>query len=79
MLTIVDLDAAFMEAEATVEQWEIEFLQQYNRPLLQADMIQRVLTMTLVDVGQFSRDNPAEFEQARKVIARLRKMRGNHG
>jgi hypothetical protein len=72
MLTITDIDAAFVEAEAQVAEWWDEFERQFNRPVIVAESMKQLLQMPPEQAQAFMDANPDLFGALNKKINRLR-------
>jgi hypothetical protein len=74
MLTITDIDAAFVEAEAQVSEWWAEFERQFNRPIIVAESMKQLLQMPPEQAQAFMDANPDLFGSLNKKIKRLKGM-----
>lgn len=74
MLTITDVDAAFVEAEAFVSEVLAEWDRQFNRPLIVAESIKQLLQMPPEQAQAFMDANPDLFGTLNKKIHRLKGM-----
>jgi hypothetical protein len=74
MLTIVDVDSIFMDGVAQVDEWERDFQLAFNRPLVEAAMVQNMLGLDpmLVETMRGS-------EMGDRLMTRVGKMKGEMG
>jgi len=77
MLTITDIDAAFVEAEAKVAEWWDEFERQFNRPIIVAESMKQLLQMRPEQAQAFMDANPDLFGSLNKRIKRMKGMVSN--
>jgi hypothetical protein len=76
MLTVTDIDSAFVESGAQVAEWWAEFERQFNRPIIVAESIKQLLQMPPEEAQAFMDANPDLFEGLNK---RIRALKGKVG
>lgn len=74
MLSVLDLDALLIEAEATVAEWEQEFQENFNQPLMEAALVASLLEMPPEMAAAFKQSDPELFEKLNEQIHRMKGM-----
>lgn len=76
-LTIVDMDAAFIRAQAMTGAWEAEFEAQWNGPLIMAEATQAFLGLPDQERQALKQSDPELYDQLHaNATAIVKRMRG---
>jgi hypothetical protein len=70
-LTILDVDEAESESEATIAEWEREFREQFTAPMLAAQRIIELLSMPPEAIEWLKVNRPDDFARANRYIRQL--------
>jgi hypothetical protein len=69
--TILDIENAFMDAEAEIAEWEQEFQAEFYGPLLRVQKARTLRGMDDFNQAAFRESDPEEFERLAKGMRRL--------
>lgn len=75
-MNILDFDAAAVESQNKLAQWEAEFQRKFHQPLLEMAKMQSLAQMTPEEVQMFRQQAPETID---KMINRLRQAGGQNG
>ncbi len=79
MNTVVDLDAAFVEALAAADEWEAEFQKEFTAPARLVAATLQFLAAPEVERQALKHSDPELYQQVKANVDQLaRRMRGKH-
>lgn len=77
MLTVIDLDAAMLAAQAQAAEWEADFQARWNGPLLQAQAVMEFLSLSPAEQDEMRSQDPEAFAGLARQVARMKGVMTN--
>lgn len=74
MLTVIDLDALLVDAGAMLDEWEQEFQQNFNSPLMEASMVEAMLEIPPEDQEALRASDPELYDRLNRQVQRMKTM-----
>lgn len=77
--TIVDMDAAFLSAQALAGEWEEEFMLEWTGPLIMAETVQMFLSLPPESRAELQASDPELYKELNNQVALMKRRLGRTG